>query len=109
MAYLKKHQRLVLCLSLIVIALVAVSGCVSTPTPYVQAFIGHRMGDGSFTSCSNENAGVRVGVDIQLSKRWHVAPEFEHMSHLLCGAPFNDKAEAAADHVGVTLTYRMRR
>lgn len=109
MAYLKKHQRLVLALSLIVIALVATSGCVSTPTPYVQAFIGKRLGTDDLVSCSEENAGVRVGVDIQLSKRWHVAPEYEHISHLFCGKPFNDEPEGSADHIGVVLTYRMRR
>ena len=108
MQYLTQHQRIVLALSLVVIAMIA-SGCVSTPTPYVQGFIGQRLGNDSFASCSDENAGVRIGVDIQLSKRWHVAPEYEHISHLLCGKPFNDKAEDDTDHIGVTLTYRMRR
>ena len=105
---LTKPQRIFILICLISIAILA-TGCVNTPTPYVQGFIGQRLGNGSFASCSEENAGVRIGVDIQLSKRWHVAPEYEHISHLLCGKPFNDKAEDDADHIGITLTYRMRR
>lgn len=106
--YLTKTQRLFILICLISIAILA-TGCAGTPVPYGQAFIGNRMGDNGLKSCSNENAGWRVGVEIPLTKRLSVAPEYEHISHLLCGSPFNDKPEEYTDHIGVTLTYRLVR
>lgn len=108
MTYLRTHQKIALLLSLIAIALLT-SGCSGTPVPYGQAFIGQRLGNDSFYSCSDENAGIRIGVEVPVTKRLSWAPEYEHISHLLCGSPFNDKPEADTDHIGITLTYRMHR
>lgn len=108
MEHLTKPQRIFILIVLISVAILA-SGCAGTPTPYVQAFIGQRLGNDSFASCSEENAGWRVGLEIPLTKRLSVAPEYEHISHLLCGAPFNDKPEDDADHIGITVTYWMKR
>jgi hypothetical protein len=90
-------------LSLIFIALIA-SGCGTTP--YAEAFIGYRVGgDESFHSCSNENAGIRLGIERELTSHVVGKLEYEHISHLLCGSPFNDKREDGADHVGIVLRY----
>lgn len=108
MSYLKTHQKVVVVLSLLFIALI-VSGCSGTPVPYGQVFIGKRLGNDSFYSCSEENSGFRVGIEVPVTKRLSWAPEYEHISHLLCGNPFNDKPEDNADHIGITVTYRLVR
>jgi hypothetical protein len=96
-----RHKALLLAV-LIVVALVSVAGC-STTKPYAEAFIGYRLGpDSGFESCSNENSGVRLGVERRLVKHVTVALEYEHVSHLTCGRPFNNKPESATNHVGVT-------
>ena len=104
--FLSRTERTFLLIVLISIAILA-GGCASTPVPYGQVFIGQRIGDSGFESCSNENAGYRVGVELFVTERLSVAPEFEHISHLLCGNPFNDKPEEDTDHLGFTFTYRL--
>lgn len=83
--------------------LLLLSGC--STTPYAEAFIGYRVGNQSFESCSNENAGIRLGVEKQFTKHIIGKLEYEHISHLLCGRPFNNQPEAYADHVGVVIRY----
>jgi len=98
--------RVFLIVCLMVVAFTCVQGCANTHV-YAQGFIGLRTSEHhGFESCSKENAGVRVGIERKVSKHVSVAGEYEHVSHLLCGNPFNDKPEAAADHVGVVVTGR---
>ena len=87
---------------LLLVALVA-AGCGSTP--YAEVFIGYRLSDGGFASCSDENAGVRLGTEWALSNGYSVSAEYEHVSHLLCGKPFHGKGgthkEDFTDHAGI--------
>lgn len=86
--------------ALLLLAGLVLAGCGSTP--YAEAFIGYRLSDGGFESCSNENAGVRLGTEWALSNGYSVSAEYEHVSHLLCGKPFGiSKPEDFTDHAGV--------
>lgn len=94
--------------ALIVLTLLVLSGCANTPDGawYSQAFVGYRLTEGGFESCSNENAGIRLGYERRLSENFKIAGEYEHVSHLLCGRPFNIEGhEDFTDHVGVVITY----
>jgi hypothetical protein len=105
--FLSRTERTFLLIVLISIAILA-GGCAGTPVPYGQVFIGHRLGNsGGFESCSSENGGWRVGVEVPVTERLSWAPEYEHVSHALCGRPFNDKPEDYLDHIGLTITYRL--
>ena len=91
--------------TLLIVALL-LSGCAGTPVPYGQVFIGQRLSNAGFESCTDENSGFRLGVELPLAKRWSLAPEYEHVSHLGCGKPFNNKPEDGTEHIGLTLTYK---
>lgn len=81
------------------------AGCASNARPYGEVFIAKDLG-GDLPSCNGENAGVRVGVESRTPiDRLTWAVEWEHISHLTCGRPFNDKLDTYADHVGITLKY----
>jgi len=88
---------------LISLFIIVSSGCTTT-RPYVQVFVGYRVGNDSFASCSKEDSGFRVGVEHRFNKWVKGAVEYQHLSHMLCGAPFNTLPEDDADHVGLTVT-----
>jgi hypothetical protein len=75
-------------------------GCANT-APYAQGFVHKNMG-GSFTSCSGENSGIRLGVEHRLKKRDYikVAAEYEHISHIFCSGI----TEPYMDQAGITIT-----
>lgn len=91
----------------VLVGLSALSGCANTSERafYSQGFIGYRLADKGFESCSDENSGIRLGHEWRVKNNWKMAAEYEHISHTFCGRPFNDKPEASADHVGITITY----
>lgn len=92
-------------LTLILVA--AVAGCANTPDAawYAQGFVAARTGPQALEACSDENAGIRIGREYRVKKNWRVAGEYEHVSHLACGKPFNNAADESTSHVGVTVTY----
>ena len=102
--YLTSARKVGLILCLVCVALVAVSGCAHNthPMPYAEAFVASRMGKQDFfTSCSGENSGWRVGIEGKVAKYMTISAEWEHISHLMCGSPFNDDPEEDIDHVGI--------
>lgn len=104
MQFLSKPQRLFILICLISVAILTTSGCAHNthPMPYLETFVAYRYGEQDFfTSCSDENSGWRVGVEGKVAKYMTVAAEWEHISHLTCGSPFNDKPEQDIDHVGI--------
>lgn len=94
--------------ALVALTLLALTGCANTQDRawYGQSFVGYRLTEGGFESCSKENAGIRLGHVWRVSRNFTVAAEYEHVSHLLCGRPFNIEGhEDFTDHVGVVVTY----
>ena len=88
-----------------IVLLALLQGCSST-TPYVEGFIGYktRSHDG-VDSCSRENAGVRIGVERKVTKHIVLKAEYLHLSHLLCGRPFNSDVDESTDHIGGVIRY----
>ncbi len=84
---------------LLLLAALVAAGCGSTP--YAEAFIGYRLTEGGFESCSKENAGIRLGTEWAYANGYSVSAEYEHVSHLLCGRPFNKGVDDFTDHVGL--------
>lgn len=94
--------------ALIALTLLVLTGCANTQDRawYGQSFVGYRLTeDGGFESCSKENSGIRLGHVWRTSRNFTVAAEYEHVSHLLCGKPFNERVDNYTDHVGIVLTY----
>lgn len=104
-----KQMRYLMWLQIGLLVIIALNGCAAPQAPYAQAFVGYRLSDGGFQSCSDENSGIRVGYEWSVSESWNIAAEYEHVSHLLCGKPFHGRGgthkEDFTDHVGVVFTY----
>jgi len=88
----------------LVLAMLLVSGCSSTP--YVEGFIGYKTREyDGLRSCNRENAGVRIGVERAVSDHIVLKAEYEHLSHLLCGRPFNEESDESTDWIGGVIRY----
>jgi len=94
-------------LMLVVLPLLVVSGCSTTPKPYVEVGIGYQV-DGMTDywlqtsrewTCSN---GDTFHAELGLEFDHNLKLGYHHQSHISCGGPFNSHAEVYQDEIILT-------
>ena len=101
MIALHTWKRLLLLLVFIVIAL-NVSGCAGTQ-PYAKIGI-YKDINSDWSACTSENSSFELGLEHRISDLIVLASHYEHLSHITCGFPFNNKTQDdSINQYGVTM------
>jgi len=80
--------------------LVCATGC----SPVVELAVGHKIGNGTFNSSEGGDNPTFTGrIRQDLSK--HLFVEYEHISHIKNGKPFNDEPELYVDQLNVGVRF----
>ena len=101
MIALNTWQRLLLLLVCIVIAF-NVSGCTGTRT-YAKIGI-YKDINSDWSACTSENSSFELGLEHRIAEQIVLASHYEHLSHITCGFPFNDKQlDDSINQYGITI------
>ena len=101
MIALNTWQRLLVLLVFIVIAF-NVSGCAGTQ-PYAKIGI-YKDINSDWSACTSENSSFELGLEHRVSEQIVLASHYEHLSHITCGFPFNDKQlDDSINQYGITI------
>ena len=84
---------------ILILVLSLLAGCAGQP--YLEVGLGYQVNAASGWACASPYQGnFEVGVEYE---RFTVG--YNHQSHALCGAPFNNKAESWTDDVRITYKF----
>lgn len=101
MIALNTWQRLLVLLVFIVIAF-NVSGCAGTQ-PYAKIGI-YKDINSDWSACTSENSSFELGLEHRIAEQIVLASHYEHLSHITCGFPFNDKQlDDSINQYGITI------
>ena len=94
-------QGILLAMVFIIIAF-TVSGCAGTQ-PYAKIGI-YKDINSDWSACTSENSSFELGLEHRISEQIVLASHYEHLSHITCGFPFNNKQlDDSINQYGVTM------
>jgi len=73
-------------------------------SPVIDLAVGHKVGSSTFADYGGDNPTLTLRV--RQDMKWNTFVEYEHISHLKNGEPFNDDPELYVDQVNFGIRFK---